>query len=132
MKRKPWKIFWIILGFICLGIGCIGAVLPFLPAFPFFLCTAICFAKSSERLHQWFIGTKLYEEHLRTYVEKRGMLLKTKISIILSLTLVMGIGFLMMSKVPIARICLLIIWLVHMIYFIWGVKTISPEKRERL
>ena len=60
--RNPLKIIWIVLGFICLGLGTIGVVLPILPTVPFYMATLFCFAKSSERLHQWFTGTKLYKK----------------------------------------------------------------------
>ena len=53
--RNPLTIFWIILGFLCLGFGTIGIVLPILPTVPFYMATLFCFAKSSERLHSWFI-----------------------------------------------------------------------------
>ena len=43
------KIVYVVLGCISLGIGAIGAVLPLLPAFPFLLLAAWCFAKSSKR-----------------------------------------------------------------------------------
>ena len=33
--RNPLKIFWILLGFLCLGLGTIGIVLPILPTVPF-------------------------------------------------------------------------------------------------
>ena len=49
--RNPLKIFWILLGFLCLGLGTIGIVLPILPTVPFYMATLFCFAKSSERLH---------------------------------------------------------------------------------
>ena len=62
MKIK--RLLWIILGFIGLGIGAVGVVLPMLPAFPFLLLAAFSFGKSSERLHKWFIGTKLYKNNL--------------------------------------------------------------------
>ena len=38
MKIK--RLLWIILGFIGLGIGAVGVVLPMLPAFPFLLLAA--------------------------------------------------------------------------------------------
>lgn len=53
------KSLYIILGTIGLILGAIGAVLPLLPAFPFLLLATVCYAKSSERLHNWFINTKL-------------------------------------------------------------------------
>lgn len=66
------KILWIILGCIGVGLGAVGAVLPMLPAFPFLLLAAFSFAKSSPRLHCWFINTKLYKKNLETYVKGRA------------------------------------------------------------
>ena len=92
------KIVFITLGCICLALGTVDVVLPILPTVPFYLATAFCFANSSERLHNWFVNTGLYKKHLQSYVEKRGMLLKTKISIITTVTLLMGFGFFMMAR----------------------------------
>ena len=54
------KILLIAAGCLGVALGAVGAVLPLLPAFPFLLLAAVCFAKSSERLNSWFINTKLY------------------------------------------------------------------------
>ncbi|MBA4698288.1 MAG: YbaN family protein [Ruminococcus sp.] len=118
------KIAFIILGCAGVGLGAVGAVVPLLPAFPFLLLAAFSFAKSSERLHSWFIGTKLYKNNLESYVKGKGMTLKAKIRIMLVVTLTMSVGFIMMSRVPVGRIILSIVWVGHMIYFIFGVKTI--------
>ena len=85
MKIK--RLLWIILGFIGLGIGAVGVVLPMLPAFPFLLLAAFSFGKSSERLHKWFIGTKLYKNNLESYVKGQGMTLYTKIKVMVTVTL---------------------------------------------
>lgn len=45
------KIIYVTIGCIAVMLGFIGAVLPLLPAFPFLLLAAICFAKNSTRLH---------------------------------------------------------------------------------
>lgn len=116
------KIFLVVVGCISLGIG---AVLPFLPTFPFLMLTAICFTASSERLNNWFKSTKLYKNNLESYVEKRGMTKATKIKIMLIVTILMGFGFYMMHAVPIGRVVLAIVWLGHMLYFGFRVKTIQ-------
>ncbi|MDO4289013.1 MAG: YbaN family protein [Eubacterium sp.] len=127
--KNPMRVLWIILGFVALGLGCVGTVLPILPTVPFLLLALFCFAKGSERLHTWFLGTKLYKKHLATYVKKEGMTLKTKLGIIIPVTIVMGIGFALMGRVPVGRIILAIVWVAHIIYFMFVVKTI-PEKKE--
>ena len=128
MKKNPFKIVWIVLGFLSLGLGAVGAVLPFLPTFPFLMLTLFCFAKSSERLHRWFIGTRLYKNNLESYVVSRSMTARTKITIMASVTIVMTIGFLLMSRVPAARVVLVIVWLCHALYFVFGVKTLKEEE----
>ncbi|WP_428769687.1 YbaN family protein [Treponema sp. HNW] len=125
--KNPIRFIWIAAGFICLGVGSVGVVLPFLPSFPFFLATVFCFAKSSKRLHDWFIGTALYKKHFQSFVERKAMALQTKISILISLTLVFGTGFFMMKRVPVARIVLAVVWLFHVLYFVFAVKTLKPE-----
>ncbi len=121
------KALYIVVGMIGLGLGAVGAVVPLLPTFPFLLLAAFCFAKSSERLHTWFIGTKLYKNNLESYVAGKGMTRRTKIRIMTTVTLLMGFGFVMMREVPVGRIVLLIVWVFHVVYFAFGVKTIPPQ-----
>ena len=124
------KIIFIVLGCICLALGTVSVVLPILPTVPFYLATAFCFANSSRRLHSWFVNTGLYKKHLQSYVEKRGMLLKTKLSIITTVTLLMGFGFFMMARQDIWVPCIIlaVVWVCHIIYFVFGIKTITNNE----
>lgn len=123
MKAK--KILFIVLGCIGLGLGAVGAVVPLLPAFPFLLLAAYSFARSSERLHSWFINTKLYKSNLESYVKGRGMTKRTKVRIMITVTVLMTFGFVMMHQVPVGRIVLAAVWLFHIFYFAFGVKTLK-------
>ncbi len=125
MKIK--RAIFLVLGLICLGLGCVGAVVPILPTVPFFLATVFFFAKSSEKLHDWFINTKVYKKNLESFVQKKGMTGRTKAGIIISVTLVMTIGFALMGNVPAGRIILCIVWVCHIVYFIFGVRTIKED-----
>lgn len=129
-KSKVARMIWITIGFISFGIGTIGVFLPFLPSFPFYMLTLIAFTKSSERLKNWFTSTKLYKKNLESYVTKKAMTLRTKLYIMTSVTLVMGFGFIMMSRVPVGRAVLAIVWLAHILYFIFGVRTEREENMD--
>ena len=122
------KGIYITVGLIGLGIGAIGAVVPSLPAFPFLLLAAFCFGNSPERLHNWFVGTKLYKDNLESYVAGQGMTWKTKIRIMVIVTLTMSVGFVMMDQVPVGRAVLTGVWIFHILYFCLKVKTRKLEE----
>ena len=124
------KIFWIILGCIGVGLGAVGAVVPMLPAFPFLMLAAFSFARSSEKLHTWFVNTKLYKDNLEDFVAGKGMTVKTKVRIMVTVTLLMSVGFTMMAlkSVVVGCIVLSCVWAFHIVYFIWGIKTIPATK----
>lgn len=82
MKFK--KVLWTALGCVGLGLGAVGVVVPLLPSFPFLLLALVGFAKSSEKLHRWFLNTRLYKNNLESYVQGRGMTWRTKRRIILT------------------------------------------------
>lgn len=125
MKLK--RIIFTVIGCVSLGIGCVGAVLPIIPTVPFFLLTVFCFANSSEKLHNWFVNTKMYKKHLDSFVKKKGMTVKTKVTILSSVTAIMLLGFvfMMLKGIIIPSIILALVWLLHLVYFIFFVKTIA-------
>ena len=127
MNKGPLRIIWFMLGFICFILGSVGVVLPILPTVPFYMATAFCFAKSSQKLHDWFIRTNLYRKHLDSFVKNRAMTMSTKLRIFCMVTVMMGIGFLCMRNVPIGKICLGVVWVWHLWYFFFRIKTIKLQ-----
>lgn len=122
------QIIYVIIGCLSLAAGAVGAVLPLLPTVPFLMLAAFCFARSSERLNNWFINTKLYKNNLETYVQGRGMTRQTKLRIITTITVLMGFGFLMMKNTPTGRLILACVWMIHIFYFAFGIKTLNEAE----
>ena len=119
VSRKVWAA----LGFLMFGLGALGVALPFLPTTPFMLVAAFCFARSSERLNAWFHSTRLYKRVLEGYVRNRAMSVRAKLTILVPVTILLTIGFLMMGRVPVGRIVLVVVWIAHVVYFGFVVRT---------
>ena len=121
------KLLYLAGGFIGLGLGALGAALPLLPAFPFLLLAAYCFARSSERLHRWFVGTRFIRKTWKAcggpwhdpphqaadhdpgdpdHGHRVGH----------------------DGRVPVGRVILGIVWAGHVLYFIFGIRTLPEQE----
>ena len=128
------KFLYLILGCVSAAVGAAGTVLPLLPAFPFLLLSAFCFARSSEKLDRWLRSTKLYRDNLSDFAAGRGMTKRVKCRIMITVTLLMSIGFVLMGQKGILSGCIMLVcvWLIHLIYFIFGIRTIPAVKEKDL
>ncbi len=127
------KIVYIVLGCIGLALGTVGVIFPVLPTVPFYMLAAFAFAKSSKRLHTWFVGTKLYKKNLESYVSGRGMTWGNKFRIMISVTVLMTIGFVVMLMKALYIPCAILggVWVFHIIYFVFFVKNLKEKSRSR-
>lgn len=121
------RITFVVLGCISLALAVFGVALPILPTVPFLALAAFCFAKSSDRLNNWLINTKFYQNNLADFKAGKGMTVKTKVRILATVTLVMAIGLIvmLMKGVIVGSIILSVVWLGHIYYFGFKVKTLE-------
>lgn len=103
------KALLIISGFVSLGLGILGIVLPLLPTTPFLLLAAACFLKSSDRLYNWILNHRLFGKYLKNYYQHRAIPLKIKIIAISMIWLSIGSSVIFLVKFWPARVILLLI-----------------------
>lgn len=120
------RYIYLMIGMISFGLGFIGIVLPILPTTPFLLLAGFCFARSSKRVHNWFVSTKAYQRHLEPFVQKRAMALKTKICI-LSLASFMLAFPLFLTDLWWLRVFIIGLYIFKYYYFLFKIKTIKLE-----
>ena len=125
------KYVYIAFGVLFFGLGAAGIVIPLIPTTPLIVLAAVCFGKSSQKLHAWCISTSFYKNNVESFVKKRTMTIKSKTVLLATITVVMGLSFVILTVLNvtmIARIALLLVWLCHVVYFGFIVKTIRHRK----
>lgn len=116
------KYIFIVLGIVFVAIGTLGIVLPILPTTPFLLAASICFAKGSNKFNNWFKSTKIYKNNLESFKKNRIMTLKTKLCILIPVTILLIAAFFMMNNIY-GRIMIIILITIKYYYFIVKIKT---------
>ena len=111
------------IGAISFVFGTAGIVLPLLPTVPFYMLTLFCLARGSERFHKMFLESSLYQKTVGAYERDKALTLRTKLSILASVTTIMAIGAYFSQDMPIALIVMAFVWIGHVIALVFIVKT---------
>ena len=111
------------IGAISFGLGTAGIVLPLLPTVPFYMLTLFCLARGSERFHKMFLESSLYQKTVGAYERDKALTLRTKLSILASVTTIMAIGAYFSQNMPVALIVMGLVWIGHVIALVFIVKT---------
>lgn len=123
---KVKKYIYITIGLIAFLLGSIGVIIPVLPTTPFLLLASFCFARGSDKINNWFKGSKLYKNHLESFVNKRAMTLKQKICILAFADTMIAIP-LFLVDVMAMKVVLIMVIVFKLYYFTFKIKTIKPE-----
>jgi uncharacterized membrane protein YbaN (DUF454 family) len=82
---RHWAL--IAFGWLCVGLGCLGAVLPVLPTTPFLLLAVWAFSRSSERFHQWLVNHRWLGRYVRDWERHRVIPLRAKIVAVVTMAI---------------------------------------------
>jgi hypothetical protein len=90
MRLARW--LWFGAGWIAVGIGSVGLVVPGLPTTVFFIIAAACFSRSSPRFEQWVLSRPGIGPMVRDYRSGLGMPRRAKVAAIVSIVVVCGLS----------------------------------------
>ena len=71
MKKSKYLLFrllWIFLGSLFVGIGTLGIFVPGLPTTVFMILAAACYIRSSEKLYNWLIKNKIFGKYIKDFI----------------------------------------------------------------
>ena len=124
--NKLSKKIYIAAGFLALGLGWLGVILPVFPTTPFLLLASFCFAKGSDKFDKWFKGTNIYKKYLESYVKTRSMTLKQKWTILLFAYFMMLFPLIFVDK-WIVKLIIKAVMTLKFYYLVFKVKTADKE-----
>ena len=117
------RYIFLTVGAVSFALGTAGIVLPILPTVPFYMLTLFCLARGSERFHKMFLESSLYQKTVGAYERDKALTLRTKLSILLSVSTIMAVGAYFSQDMPIALIVMAFVWIGHVIALVFIVKT---------
>lgn len=81
------KMVLISCGWFFVVLAALGIFVPLLPTVPFLLLAAACFAKSSERFHQWLLNHRVFGDMIHHWQQTRSIPKKSKYIAIFSIVI---------------------------------------------
>ena len=85
------KPFLFVIGCISLILGAIGAFLPILPTTPFILLAAVCFSKSSKRMHSWLTSLPYFGSAILDWEKNKVIRPRAKIMAVAMIWISIGL-----------------------------------------
>ena len=111
------RVLWTASGTAAVGLGLAGTVLPLLPTVPFLLLAAFCFARGSDRMHDWLVTHPKFGPSIQHWRDHRAITRPAKwmatvsIGVAFGISLALGVRPLILGIQAVVLLCVLIfIW----------------------
>jgi uncharacterized membrane protein YbaN (DUF454 family) len=121
MPTKIKHILLIILGWLFIILGVIGAVLPILPTTPFLILALACFAESSPRFHRMLLNNKWFGPALAQWEQTKTIRRKIKYKVMLLIIATFGISIFVLSGRAGLQL-MLVVFCLMVLFFVWRIK----------
>jgi uncharacterized membrane protein YbaN (DUF454 family) len=117
MRDNFKRYFLIGIGWLCIILAIIGAVLPLLPTTPFLILALACFSKSSPRFHRMLLNHKWFGPPLAQWEQSHTLRRPVKHKAMMVIIITFGVSIAILAgrmelQLMLAGLCLILLWFV--------------------
>ena len=127
VRRGATRFLFLIGGFVAVGLGGLGIVVPGLPTTVFFILAAWCFARSSPRFERWVLDLPRIGPMVRAYRSGLGMPRRAKVLALSMMWVAIAFSSVALRQRPLLVVALVAVGLVGSAYILWRVPTRAPS-----
>jgi uncharacterized membrane protein YbaN (DUF454 family) len=124
-EKSPARILWLSAGMLSMSLGVVGIVLPLLPTTPFMILAAWCFARSSPRLREKLVNSRMFGPSLQHWQRERAIARRAKISASVLMSALILLSIVMGFSIWVVVLQLLAA--VGVLMFIWSRPDAGPR-----
>jgi uncharacterized membrane protein YbaN (DUF454 family) len=117
------RAWWSTLGFLSVGVGAVGVVVPGLPTTGFFVLAAWCFGRSSPRFERWVLDLPHIGPLVRDYRAGHGMPRRAKRTAIAMMWTAIVVSAVALRDLPLVAAAAVALGVVGTVYLLRVVPT---------
>ncbi len=114
---------WFAIGWVAVGLGSLGIIVPGLPTTVFFIVAASCFARSSPRFERWVLDLPRVGPMVRDYRAGLGMPRRAKQWAVAMIVLFAGLSTVLALDAPLVAATIAVLGAIGIWYVVWRVPT---------
>ena len=92
VRQLARRHLWMGFGWVSVGLGALGVLLPLLPTTPFLILAAYFFSRSSQRMHAWLLNHRVFGPPIENWRTHRAISTGAKLAALVAMALTMAIS----------------------------------------